>query len=177
MIDIVLHTIELKQGNLDIVLFFPLITFIVLFLMAGFIKKYNPFYWIAGFFLVIFLFKSYFYFVTNNSLNILEVSCGQNEKIINFNVKNDNEIIEKHPIRFSTIKNLNIKKKTDKSAGGKAGSADIIFNYYAITYVENNNNKKELISTRNLFAGKFISKNDLQAIFQAIKNNKKKCGF
>ena len=163
--DILLYSTILKQEDFLTPLVW-LLSFIIIFSFDAYFFKQKIIYLLSIIFTFILIIKSINYLIDINRKSTLNIYSNDTELI--FITKRDDEIIKKQIFNYKDIHNLQLKNIIEKDRGSTS-----TFHYKAIIYTNDKSEERELISTRNMFDGKFISVYDLNNIFDKIKLNDK----
>ena len=162
MVNSLLYVAILKPENFYGLIVW-LISFIIIPSIIAYLSKNRLLYIFSIIILLITIFKFINYQIDVNRNSKLYIF--KNKKELIFIVKRDNKQIKKRTINLKDIHNIKIEHIVEKDRGGLSPVTGSTFYYTAITFTDKKNNKKELISTRNMFDSKFISIDDINNIF------------
>ena len=155
-------SIVLKQEDFfNLLVWF--LSFIVIFALLGYFFKTKVLYLASAIFSLVFIFKTINYIIDSKTNSQLKIYINNDSLIIA--VYRDNNELYKQTVKREKLQNIIIKDMIEKDRGGLSPITGSTAHYKAILY----QNSKELISTRNMYDGKFISIDDLEVLYKKIK--------
>jgi len=160
--EILLYTITLQQEDFfNLLVWF--LSFIVVFSLLGYLFKTKVLYLASIIFGLVLIIKSINYFIDSNVESQLKVYIDSDNLTIR--IYRDNSELYRQVIKRSKLKNIYIKDMIVKDRGGLSPISGSTAHYKAIVYKDSD----ELITTRNMYDGKFISVKDLEVLYQKLK--------